>query len=670
MFVGLSCAQPPAEPDLESLPGLDLEAADANARSQITEKSSELDRLLASPDAPAPERAKAFSDLGLVLVAYDFLESAETCFDNAVQLEASNFRWHYFLGYVELQQGRLEAAMQSLERALELAPDLLPAMLRMGRAEVELGRPEAARSWFEKALEIEPGTAAAHEGLGRIDITEGRFESGIDHLQRALELDPEATGVNYALAQATRQAGDLELAKSYLERSGDVATRIPDPLVEPLAMLAESAQFYLVQAAEAMADEDFETAAGSYRAALEQDPQSFVAYRGLARCLALLGDQEDAIETLEQALKAAEKDESKTAEEDERLWIFNALAELELSLNREPEASRRWDRSLEISPQQPAILLRSANLLARAARFDQALERYDRLLALEPLWAAVIRERRATVLVNLGRKQEAIAEFERALEAAPEDLRLRYRFAEALAHLGEVERSRAQHEALTRMRGEDEKSIQLMIEEARRLTREGAYEAAVERFREAVEQAPELLELRFELASILGHLGLFDDAVAEFEQVLASAPRHEAAHRGLTVAMILTGRFGEARKQLQEALRTFPRHAGFALMQVRLLAAAPDPGVRDGSLALEIAHRVWQERRDPSVQEAMALAYAAAGQTEDARGWQEGLIAARQAAWSPEVREVMADRLATFERGEAWSVRSPHEIVAGLDAGS
>ena len=135
----------------------------------------------------------------------------------------------------------------------------MPAAVRLGRAELQLGRPAAARAAFEKALAT-GDVAAAHEGLGKVAHLAGDAEAAIRHLERALELDPAATGAHYSLAQAYRDQRQLDQAAAHLERAGDVAARLPDPLIQPLGSLAESPQFYLVQGAEALGNGDYPSA--------------------------------------------------------------------------------------------------------------------------------------------------------------------------------------------------------------------------------------------------------------------------------------------------------------------------------------------------------------------------------------------------------------------------
>ncbi len=135
------------------------------------------------------------------------------------------------------------------------------------------------------------------------------------------------------------------------------------------------------------------------------------------------------------------------------------------------------------------------------------------------------------------------------------------------------------------------------------------------------------------------------------------------------MALILAARFGEARVKLQDALRSFPRHEGFALTQVRLLATAPDPRVRDGSLAVAIAERVYAERREPPVRQALALAYAARGSFAEAVELQRQLVLEAEGAGDPVYLEASRSRLDAFEGGDAWVAGSPGEILAGLAPG-
>ncbi len=654
-----------SETSLEPLLEIDLSRAESGVREQLEELRQTVETSLdpGEPEVGDAELAQQFADLGLAYITYEFLEPAEVCLRNARTLRPEDYRWHYLLGYLRMIQGYLPEALDLYRAALEIEPDFLPAILRLGRSELELGRAAAALPWFEQALALEPAAAAALEGLGKVASAQGEPSRAVEHFRAALELEPTASSLHYALAQSYRDLGETDLARVHLEKAGDVAPRIPDPLINPLADLAESSRFYLVQGAEAMDDGNFAAAAAAFRAAVERDEDSFEARRGLAIALDRQGDRDGAVAAFEEGLEVS-ADPADPAARRERLGFLTSLAILHSDSGRNDLALERWEEVLALDPDQPRALLQVGNALGREGRLEEAIEVYGRLLEVMPDWSVGVLEKRATALVNMGRGDQAVADFTRALEQAPDDSELRLRFAAALEHLGQGNAAAEQRRLASRREGADGDSPGL--ERARRLMREGKLEEAEEQLTRLLEKSPDDQEARLELASILGHSGRFAAAAEAFAEVREASPRHMGAHRGLVMSLLLDRRYGAARQALQDALRTFPRHAGFALTQVELLATAPDPEVRDGSMALEIALRVEKERRDPVSRQALAFAHAAAGDYEAATALQQELVAEARAGGDPRVVEALSRRLETFQAGRPWIASRPEEIVALL----
>lgn len=651
-------------PDLEPVPGPDLSAADPAVQEQIAEKRDALDRALDQVGSEPAVAAAAFGELGLVYVLYDFLDAAGVCFDNARRLDPGDFRWTYLAGYLRQVQGRLPEAVPLLERTTEIEPEYLPAHLRLGRARLEMGQIDRAEEHFEKALEIEPRAAAAFEGLGRVAVARGDDAAAVASFRRALELEPEASGVRYALGQTLRRQGDVEAATRELEQAGDVPTRIPDPLINPLAAQARSEQFYSMQGAEALEDEDYESAAGAFRALLEQNPRSFPGYQGLSRALRSMGDLEGAVETLEEGLEnGAEKDPARDA--GTRADLHRELALLTAELGDEDEALGHLQRAVELEPEHVPTRVRYGDLLARSRRFEAAVEQYDRALELQPSGPGVpaVRVRRATALVNLERGEEAVAEFRRALELTPEDPVVHQLFAETLAFLGRTEEAEEQRRLAEELSDSDAQRIRLLLREAGRAITDGDFEGALERYREVLELAPERVEARDGLARVLGHLGRYQEAVTEFDRALELAPRNLSLRAGRIRALVLAERWGEARVALNDTLRLFPREKDLALLQVRLLATAPEPRVRDGELALEVARRVAREDDGVATRQALALALAESGRWDEAAELQRELVAEAERAGSTRILPRLRERLETFEDGRPWVARGPEEVL-------
>jgi len=658
-------------PDLEPVPAPDLASADPAVREQIAEKRAALDAALERAGSEPAVAADAYGDLGLTYLLYDFLDAAGVCLDNARRLDAGDFRWTYLAGYLRQVEGRLREAVPLLERTVAMEPDYLPAHLRLGRARLELGENDRAEGHFREALEMDPESAAAFEGLGRAAAARGDDAAAAASFRRALELEPEASGVRYALGQTLRRQGDVEAATRELEQAGDVPTRIPDPLINPLAAQARSEQFYSMQGAEALEDRDYESAAGAFRGLLERNPGSFPGFQGLATALAGMGDVEGARSTLEEALERGTDEDPATALAA-RAEIHRQLAALATGEGDETRAQAHYESALALEPEGAAATtarVRLGDLLARDRRFEEALARYDRALkdfVDESGDSAAVRVRRAMVLVNLQRGDEAVAELRRAVEAAPEDPMVHQRFAEALEFLGRSAEAKEQRRRAEELSGEGAQRVRMLLREAQRQVGEGSFEAALESYRQAAELAPELAAAHGGRARVLGHLGRYDEAVAAFERALELQPRDPSLLRGQINALVLGERWGEARVALNEALRLYPREKDLALLQVRLLAAAPDPRVRDGALALEVARRVTREDRGAEARQAEALALAEAGRPAEAAKLQRDLVAEAERAGAGGRLPRLRARLAAFEAGRAWQASRPEEILEPL----
>jgi tetratricopeptide (TPR) repeat protein len=647
---------------LVAVPVPDLENADESVKVQHESTRSDLQDLLDQPQLDVAAAAQAYVDLGRIYLIYDFLEAAEVCFRNARTLEPDDFRWNYLLGYVAKMQGRLPEAIELLEAALEQQPESIPATLRLGRAELETGDYEAAASLFEQALKREEDSAAALEGLGKIAAIRGEHSLAAQYFERALEAAPVATSLHYALGQAYRNAGRLDEARKQLELSGDVAVPISDPLISPLAVLGESAQFYLVQGGEALNDKNYDVAAAAYERALEHESENFIAHKGLSYALEKRGDVAGAIEQMRVALEQGTTGDPE-ADRGERADILRVLGGLEVLRGDDDAAVDLFRQSLDLDLEQPGTRMKLANALARLGRLEDSITELDRLLESVPEHAPEILVKRATVLINLNRGKEALADFRRALALRPEDQRLRLRYADALAFLGDARGAEEQRTLVERAEGNDTTRAAVFIEMAEDLAKKGRYGEAVTKLGQALDLDSERVDALFLRASYLGHLERYEEAIESFGQVIEREPRHAAARRGEITALILTQHYGHARVRLNEAMRLFSLDAELAHLQARLLASVPDARVRDGGLALEVAGRLAQSVDSLRIRETMAMALAESGDSQRAAELQRALVAQAEESGEEALVADLRRKLAAFESGKAWWATSPEEIL-------
>jgi len=648
--------------ELQPVPYPDLPGADPAVRRQVAEGRESVEALLRSDDPDATELARAYGDFARTLMSYQLTDAADAALANAHRLDPDELRWAYLLGYLRLVAGDQADAAQLMERVLELSPDYLPALVRLGGLRLEAGDEAAARELYQHAERLDDSVAAVHEGLGRAATARGDHEAAVEHFRLALALQPDASSLHYLLGQALRRGGDLEAARRQLAAAGDGAVQLPDPLLLEITGLAESAQFYIIQGGEAAADARWDQAAGAFQKALEIDPDSVAAHRGLGFALSRLGDPAGAERELRLALEGLDGGSEMAGQ------VAGLLGDLLLTQGRDEEAIpylRRGIAVLEDPAARAAQRQALADTYARLGRLKEALAEYDAILAAPGGDTAATRVRRATALVNLGRGDEALAEFRRAVDGSPADAGVRLRYAEALEFLGRPGEAEAQRRRARELSASGDQKVARLAGEGRLAASKGDWATAGERYREALAEAPGRQDIRMALAGVLAARGEYDPALAEYQRVLEADPDQADARRGLVAGLILTRRFGPARVEINEALRRSPRDLGLALTQVRLLSSAPDARVRDGALALRVARKVEEANQGLLVRDSLAMALAEAGEVAEAARVQEGVVAeASTGDVPPDARQGMADRLAAYRAGRSWQADDPRSLLA------
>ncbi len=203
--------------------------------------------------------------------------------------------------------------------------------------------------------------------------------------------------------------------------------------------------------------------------------------------------------------------------------------------------------------------------------------------------------------------------------------------------------------------------------EAVTLYRQGDVDAAIAKFRQAIEAAPENAGIRFQLASLLAANERIEEAGPVFAEVVARDPQNAAARRGEITSLLFAARYTDARIKLEEGLSALPRDGQLAHTLARLCATAPLDKVRHGELALQLALKVYEIKKTFDTGETLAMAYAETGQFEQAVEIQRGLILRAEKEDVETRLEALRKRLLSYQRGEPWRAEAPAEIAMATE---
>lgn len=594
---------------LVPVPEPSLARREAADRLKLHELRRKVEARVAEPEATAAEVAAAYGELGRAYLAHELMEPAEASLANAAAADPEDFRWPYLLGVIAQRDGRFEEAARRLRRTLKLAPGDPASLVRLGRIDLEGSRHGDARRWFEDALADDGTAAAAHFGLGGLAADEGDFATAVRHFQEALTIQPAASAVQYPLGLALRELGDREGAQEHLAQAGDQAVELDDPLVEGLSELVTGARSYLMRADRARDEGDLDTALRHYRLAVEADPDLALARYGLGTLLGEQGQLEEAVLHLR--------------------------------------------RAVELDPDFPEAHFNLGTALLRQGHADEALEALDRVLELDPGHVGA-RLRRAGLRRDRGDGEGARADLETLLKRDPLNTEALEDLAVLLARRG---REREAESLLRGTLAQDppaEVAARIHFTRAFLANERRDLEAAIEAYRQAVKAQGDFAEARFNLAVSLVLARRPAEAARELAEVVRLQPDNARAHLGRAQAWIAAGRWQEARAAFEDGVGRLPQDQALVHGLAELLAASPDPSVRDGERALALALAAYQATRGAEHAEVVAMALAELGRFDEAVRWQRQLLDQAEAVGAPaDTRARLAANLRRYERGEA-----------------
>lgn len=281
----------------------------------------------------------------------------------------------------------------------------------------------------------------------------------------------------------------------------------------------------------------------------------------------------------------------------------------------------------------------------------------ERLYPADPLMSeitdllktAVVFEIRGTQAMDDRRWNEAVTLFREGLKVAPRDATLHQNLGTALYLAGDRRAAEAEFEEAIRLLPGYAKplfSLGVLLEER------GRDLEAIERFSRAVASDPTMVNARASLADALRRSGKLDAAIAEYVALVKIDPSASDARFGRAMALVRLRRYAEARTVLEEAVRVHPEQPGLAHALARLLASAPDDGVRDGPRALAIMQSL-EKSTTPNVAlvETSAMALAENGRFGDAVARQRQAIAMAAAARRHDVARGLSENLRRYESG-------------------
>jgi protein O-mannosyl-transferase len=257
-----------------------------------------------------------------------------------------------------------------------------------------------------------------------------------------------------------------------------------------------------------------------------------------------------------------------------------------------------WNHTLTCTTGNDVAHNNLGNALLQMGRLDEAIIQYQKAFEIMP-GLAETHYNLAVALSQAGRVDEAIAHFQKALQIKPDYAEAHNNLGNALLRKGSVD------EAILHF----QKAVEINPAFATAhnnlgitLLQKGRVDEAISQYQKAFQIMPDFAEAHYNLAVALSQAGRVDEAIVHFQKALQINPRLADAHYSLGGAFLQKGSVDEAVTQFQEALRINP---DYTAAHVNLGNIFREKGRQDEAIA-HFQRALQIEPANPAIQNNLA----------------------------------------------------------------
>ena len=284
--------------------------------------------------------------------------------------------------------------------------------------------------------------------------------------------------------------------------------------------------------------------------------------------------------------------------------------------------------------------------LANRGHLDEAIDQFQLALNIAPGYRE-IETNLMLALTKKGRTDEAITHLQALLKEDPNDAQLHYNLGNALRKKGDSRGAIAAYEKALAIQGRYPAAhYNLGIA----LDQNGQIDEAIAHYQEAVKEQPNYPEVYYSLGNDLLRKGRVEDAIAAYEQSLKSRSRYPEVENNIGLALAQKGRPSEAIAHWQNALAIQPDSVDPLNNLAWVLATFPESWIRNKKQALVLAERANQLSGDnsPMILRTLAAAYAENGRFTEARVTAERGLQLANAQENPALASILERDLARY----------------------
>jgi protein O-GlcNAc transferase len=469
-----------------------------------------------------PSFAPAYLTIGNALHSQNKLDMAIKAYSQALAIQPEFAEASANLGSMYYQLGQLDSAANSYQKALEINPNIYSVYLMLGSVLQEQGKLDAAIACYQKLLELQPGDAGADEKLSNLLQQKERATPQT----KFIELEPESgaeqvISVNkdegYGLQPSSinlPQNQPTENLNTPFTNPAEVSEQLSPlniPASEPVANFAE-VEPYKRLAENCLVQGKIQEAIAACQHAIKIRPDFIHAYVTLGNALQAGGKMEAAIRSYSQALEF----QPNFAE------VRANIGSMYFKMGRLEEAITHYQQAIALSPNLAGAHWNLGKVYHKHGNLEAAIACFQRTSELNPqLVGADFHFNLANRLFAQGKRDEAIENYEKAIAIKPD-------WAEAYANIGSARSQQGDHDAAIAyyqkaVAYKPELEV-LHFNLGNSFLHQGKYEEAIANYQNTLKIKPDWPEVHANIGSAFSMLGQLEEATVSYQQALVFKP--------------------------------------------------------------------------------------------------------------------------------------------------
>jgi Flp pilus assembly protein TadD len=344
-----------------------------------------------------------------------------------------------------------------------------------------------------------------------------------------------------------------------------------------------------------------------YRHALAVTKNNYAVHFGITQPLLDQGRIEEAIWHSSEAVRI--KPDSADA--------LNALGVALREAGRVDEAVVYYKKAIEIDPRAYEANANLGFVLASRGKFAEAIEYYE--IAMKTMETPRIHRNYAWALFNLGRFEQAIAEYRKTLLLMPNDPNVLNEFGYALAHSGK-------------------------------------FDEAITLYNKALQIKPDFADAHINIGYALTIRSNLDQAAVHLSKALQLDPNSALAHYYFGNILVKSGKINEAVTHFEKALQLKPDWVELMNAMAWCLAVNEKTAVHNPDKAVKLAQRACELTgyKIPELLDTLAVAYAAKGDFKKAVDTSQNALELCRSPEQETLKNEIQNRLILYKAGKPY----------------